>query len=44
VVACHFAEQAGRRDQAALAASEVIPPPEPVAIPVEAPTPAPPPA
>ena len=33
VVACHFAEQAGRRDQAALAASQVVPPPAPVAAP-----------
>ena len=36
VVACHFAEQAGRRDQAALAASKVVPPPAPVTVPVEA--------
>ena len=41
VVACHFAEQAGMRDQAALAASQVVPPPEPVASP---PAPASPPA
>ena len=33
IVACHFAEQAGRTSQAALAASEVIPPPETVTAP-----------
>jgi peptide/nickel transport system ATP-binding protein/oligopeptide transport system ATP-binding protein len=44
VVACHFAEQAGRRDQAAIAASEVIPPPEQVAVPAETPATTTPPA
>jgi len=31
VVACHFAEQAGRTSEAALSASQIVPPPEPVA-------------
>jgi oligopeptide/dipeptide ABC transporter ATP-binding protein len=33
IVACHFAEQAGRTSQASLAASEVIPPPQTVTVP-----------
>jgi oligopeptide/dipeptide ABC transporter ATP-binding protein len=38
LVACHFAEQAGRRDQAAIAASEIVPPPDVVAAPILAKT------
>jgi oligopeptide/dipeptide ABC transporter ATP-binding protein len=44
IVACHFAEQAGRRDRAAIAASEVIPPPEQITVPAETPAATPPPA
>jgi oligopeptide/dipeptide ABC transporter ATP-binding protein len=43
LVACHFAEQAGRTSQPALAASEIVPPPTTVTVPAaEPPLPSPP--